>query len=102
MRIDHANSRWRAPRLMGAGGVALVLIVAAAVGSGGAGAAPGDADLALTKTDSPDPIVAGNNLTYTIKVENPGTLPATNVVVTDKLPSAVDFVSATGGVCQRS
>jgi uncharacterized repeat protein (TIGR01451 family) len=102
MRIDDANPRWRAPRLMGTAAVALLLIVLAAVGSGGVGAAPGDTDLALTKSDSPDPVVAGNNLTYTIRVENPGTLPATNVVVTDNLPSGVDFVSATGGTCQRT
>jgi uncharacterized repeat protein (TIGR01451 family) len=102
MRIDDANSRWRAPRLLGTGAVALVLIVVAAVGSGGAGAAPGDTDLALTKTDSPDPVAAGNNLTYTIRVQNPGTLPATEVQVTDNLPSGVDFVSATGGSCERT
>ena len=75
--------------------------MAGAVVSGGAGAAPGDTDLALTKTDSPDPVTAGNNLTYTIKVANPGTL-RHRVVVTDKLPAGVDFVSATGGVCERA
>jgi uncharacterized repeat protein (TIGR01451 family) len=46
-------------------------------------------------------VTAGDNLTYTIKVENPGTLPATETKVTDKLPGGVDFVSATGGICQR-
>jgi uncharacterized repeat protein (TIGR01451 family) len=102
MRIEDANSRWHAPRLLAIGSVALVAIVLAAVGSGGAGADPGDADLRLTKSDSPDPVVAGINLTYTIRVENPSTLPATNVVVTDNLPSGVDFVSATGGNCQRA
>jgi uncharacterized repeat protein (TIGR01451 family) len=102
MRIDDADSRWRAPRLLGTAAVALVLIVLAAVESGGAGAAPGDTNLALTKSDSPDPVTAGNNVTYTIKVDNPGALPATNVVVTDNLPSGVDFVSATGGACERT
>jgi uncharacterized repeat protein (TIGR01451 family) len=70
--------------------------------SGGAGAAPGDTDLALTNSDTPDPVTAGDNLTYTIKVENPGTLPATQVMVTDDLPEGIDFVSATGGLCERS
>jgi uncharacterized repeat protein (TIGR01451 family) len=102
MRIEDANSRWNAPRLLAIGAVALVMIVLGAVGSGGAGADPGDADLALTKSDSPDPVVAGNNLTYTIRVQNLSPLPATSVVVTDTLPSGVDFVSATGGNCQRS
>jgi uncharacterized repeat protein (TIGR01451 family) len=87
------------------GGSALLLatLTLALLGlSGGAGAAPGDADLALTKSDSPDPVTAGDNVTYTIKVENPGTLPGTGVTVTDRLPAGVDFVSATGGACQRA
>jgi uncharacterized repeat protein (TIGR01451 family) len=79
-----------------------VIVAALLASSGGAGAAPGDADLALTNLDSPDPVTAGDNLTYTIKVENPGTLPATQVTVTDDLPAGVDFVSATGGLCERS
>jgi uncharacterized repeat protein (TIGR01451 family) len=67
----------------------------------GASAAPGDADLALTKSDSPDPVAAGANLNYTVRVQNQGPLAATNVVVTDKLAASdFDFVSAsatTGG-----
>lgn len=103
MRNNHANSRWSAPRLAGISAMALGTLVLLMMGfTGGAGAAPGDADLALTKSDSPDPVVAGNNLTYTIRVENPGANPATNVVVTDTLPPGVDFVSATGGNCQRA
>ncbi len=103
MRVDHANSRWDAPRLFMLASLVLAsLVIALLTSSGGAKAAPGDTDLTLTKTDSPDPVVAGNNLTYTIKVNNPGTLPATQVKVTDKLPSGVDFVSTTGGACQRN
>src|SRR6476620_3962555 len=105
MRIDGAKRRWHAPRLLGVSALgfgALVLVML--VFSGGAGAAAGDADLALSKTDSPDPVVVGNNVTYTITVTNPAasTGPATNVVVTDNLPGDVDFVSATGGVCQHN
>ena len=100
MRNDHASTRWRGPRLLGVSTLALGALVALLLGfSGGAGAAPGDTDLSLTKTDSPDPVVSGNNLTYTITVQNLGTMPATNVVVTDTLPKDVDFVSATGGTC---
>jgi uncharacterized repeat protein (TIGR01451 family) len=102
MGLEHIDSRWGVPRLLAIAGTALTLIVVGAVLSGGAGAAPGDTDLALTKSDSPDPVTAGDNLTYTIKVENPGTLPATDVTVTDHLPGGVDFISATGGVCQRA
>jgi uncharacterized repeat protein (TIGR01451 family) len=61
------------------------------------------ADLAITKTDSPDPVLAGNNLTYTITVTNSGPDDATNVTVTDPLPGEVTFVSAvgTGWVCNE-
>jgi uncharacterized repeat protein (TIGR01451 family) len=51
-------------------------------------------DLALTKTDSPDPVTAGTNLTYTITVNNAGPSSAANVVVTDSLPAQVSFVSS--------
>jgi uncharacterized repeat protein (TIGR01451 family) len=78
------------------------LVLGLLAGTGGAGAAPGDTDLALTNSDSPDPVTAGDNLIYAIQVDNPGTLPATGVTVTDQLPSGVDFVSATGGVCERT
>jgi uncharacterized repeat protein (TIGR01451 family) len=101
MRMEQIDSHWGVPRLLAVAGTALTLIVVGAVVSGGAGAAPGDADLALTKSDSPDPVTAGDNLIYTIKVQNPGTLPATDVTVTDDLPGGVDFVSSTGGICQR-
>jgi uncharacterized repeat protein (TIGR01451 family) len=53
------------------------------------------ADLAVTKTDSPDPVVVGNNVTYTVTVANNGPSPATTVVLTDNLPGTATFVSAT-------
>jgi uncharacterized repeat protein (TIGR01451 family) len=65
----------------------------------------GTADLAITKTDSPDPVIAGNNLTYTVTVTNNGPDTATSVIVTDDLPAETTFVScsSTGvGVCGGS
>ena len=55
------------------------------------------ADLAITKTDSPDPVVAGNDVTYTLTVTNLGPSDATGVAVTDTLPGSgsITFVSAT-------
>jgi uncharacterized repeat protein (TIGR01451 family) len=53
------------------------------------------ADLSITKTDLPDPVVAGNNVTYTLTTTNLGPSDATGVVVTDTLPGSVTFVSAT-------
>jgi uncharacterized repeat protein (TIGR01451 family) len=55
----------------------------------------GDDDLHITKTDSPDPVITGNQLTYTINVSNGGPSDSTNVVVVDTLPpGTVSFVSA--------
>ena len=51
-------------------------------------------DLSICKTDSPDPVVVGSPLEYTITVFNDGPSAATNVTVTDELPADVTFVSA--------
>jgi uncharacterized repeat protein (TIGR01451 family) len=51
------------------------------------------ADLAITKTDSPDPVNAGSNLTYTVTVTNSGPDPAGNVAWNDTLPAGTTFAS---------
>jgi len=53
-----------------------------------------EADLVLVKSDSPDPVTVGNNLTYTITVTNNGPQVANDVVLTDTLPADVSFVSS--------
>jgi len=62
------------------------------------------ADLGVTKTDSPDPVAADEEVTYTITATNNGPDEATNVMVTDRLPtgSNVGFVTAvpSQGTCQ--
>ena len=50
-------------------------------------------------TDSPDPVAAGTQLTYTIAVFNGGANSADNVTVTSTLPSGVSFSSTIG--CQN-
>ena len=62
------------------------------------------ADLALTKSGSPNPVAAGSELTYTIRVSDIGPDPATNVVVSDDLPAEVQSNSATAssGSCKIS
>ena len=57
------------------------------------------ADLSVTKTDTPDPVVAGQNLTYTITVTNSGPSAAALVTLSDTLPADTTFVSlsAPGG-----
>lgn len=52
-------------------------------------------DLAIDKTDTPDPVVAGQQLTYTLLVTNHGPSEASGVTVTDTLPAGVTYVSAT-------
>ena len=54
------------------------------------------ADLVITKTDSVDPVIAGNNLTYTVTATNNGSIAAQDVVVTDTLPAGVTLVSTSG------
>jgi len=54
------------------------------------------ADLSISKSDSSDPIVAGNTLTYTVRVDNAGPNDAQNVVVTDALPAGVILFSTSG------
>jgi uncharacterized repeat protein (TIGR01451 family) len=59
----------------------------------GGGQCPG-ADMALGMTALPNPMIAGNNLTYSIVVTNLGPSIATNVIVTHLLPANVTLVSA--------
>jgi len=53
------------------------------------------ADLSVAKIDNPDPVVAGNPLTYVLSVNNAGPSAATGVQLTDNLPAGVTFVAAT-------
>ncbi|HEX8651658.1 MAG TPA: hypothetical protein VF708_12530 [Pyrinomonadaceae bacterium] len=63
-------------------------------------------DLVLDKTQSTatGTVHVNQNLTYTVRVKNRGTTPATNVVMTDMLPASMTFVSATPtqGSCTRA
>jgi uncharacterized repeat protein (TIGR01451 family) len=54
----------------------------------------GEANLGLTKIDALDPVTLGDNITYTLSIDNGGPDDAQNVVLTDNLPGSVIFVSA--------
>lgn len=60
------------------------------------------ADLSVTKTANADPVVVGNNLTYTITVTNNGSNNARGVTLTDTLPEGVKLVSASVNPNQQS
>ena len=53
------------------------------------------ADLSISKTDSPDPAVAGEQVTYTLTAHNAGPSSAPGTVVTDTLPGGITYESAT-------
>jgi len=55
------------------------------------------ADLKLTASAAPEPVTVGSNLVYSITVSNAGPSAATGVVVSNRVPVGVNFVSATGG-----
>jgi uncharacterized repeat protein (TIGR01451 family) len=52
------------------------------------------ANLAVVKTASPNPAISLASLTYRIIATNNGPSPATNVIVTDQLPTGPTFGSA--------
>ncbi|KAA3436100.1 T9SS type A sorting domain-containing protein [Rufibacter hautae] len=61
------------------------------------------ADVAVTNTTSPAPFGVGKEFTYTVTATNNGPLPATNVIVTDKLDaSLLQFISASDAAYNSS
>jgi uncharacterized repeat protein (TIGR01451 family) len=58
-------------------------------------------NLSLRAADSPDPVLAGSNVTYSIQITNNGAHVATGVRLVDTLPPGATFVSASAsqGVC---
>ena len=79
-----------------------------AVAAGMLALAPGTAfaataNLSVGKSDAPDPVTVGSELTYTVAVANAGPDAASGVVVEDKLPNKLDFVAAVPsiGSCER-
>ena len=67
------------------------------------GPTPPTADIAVT-TDSgtPNPVVAGANVTYALNVTNNGPSDSTGLSVSDYLPAGTTFVSATSGCTNSS
>ncbi|MDY7092528.1 MAG: hypothetical protein SX243_06085 [Acidobacteriota bacterium] len=55
-----------------------------------------ETDLAVTKTDDVDPPMPGQNVVYTIRVDNLGPSDSTGSTVTDNLPAGITLVATTG------
>ena len=65
----------------------------------------GQINVSLAAAATPDPVLAGGTLTYTLTVSNQGSEPAEDVVLTDHLPGSVSRVSTTtsqGGLASMS
>jgi uncharacterized repeat protein (TIGR01451 family) len=56
------------------------------------------ADMGVTKSDAPDPVAVGSNITYTLVATNHGPGQAPNAALSDVLPAGVTFVSAASTV----
>ena len=56
---------------------------------------PPQIDIVVGITDSPDPVLVGQNLTYTITVSNNSSVGTSFVPMSDNLPASVNFVSVT-------
>ena len=48
------------------------------------------ADLSITKVGDANPVLAGNDITYTIEITNAGPSDATNVTITDDIPVEIE------------
>jgi uncharacterized repeat protein (TIGR01451 family) len=61
-------------------------------------------DVALSVVDSPDVVILGDDLTYRFTVSNSGAAEASGVVLSNRLPSGVEFVSvsASQGTCMAA
>lgn len=56
-----------------------------------------DADLQMTLTDAPDPVLAGTNLTYTMRIDNNGPGTSYNLQAVLTMPAGTTHVGNSGG-----
>ncbi|MGH2986755.1 MAG: hypothetical protein ACRDLO_08730 [Solirubrobacterales bacterium] len=83
--------------------VAAIVAIAGMLGWTPTDALAATADLSVDKSDGPDPVTVGSELGYTVAVANAGPDSASGVLLEDKLPNRLDFVSAvpSQGSCER-
>jgi uncharacterized repeat protein (TIGR01451 family) len=80
-----------------------VVVAAGMLALAPASAFAATADLSVGKSDGPDPVTVGSELTYTLAVANAGPDAASGVVVEDKLSNKLDFVAVepSRGSCEH-
>ena len=85
------------------------VVLTAADGAGHSGSSTpftvyATADVGVTMTATPNPVMAGSNLTYGVTITNIGPDRAADVVLTDPVPANASFVSAfaSQGSCTQS
>jgi len=61
-----------------------------------------DSDLDIAKSDISDPVTAGGQVQWKIRVDNRGPSDAANVTITDNLPTGFTFVSLDNPACSHS
>jgi uncharacterized repeat protein (TIGR01451 family) len=81
----------------------LLLVITALLVSAAPASADPEADVLINMIDSPDPVNAGDALTYTIAVSNAGPGAAGDVEVEDQVPAGTTAVSAStsDGECDQ-
>jgi uncharacterized repeat protein (TIGR01451 family) len=84
--------------------VAVGFILLLVILSAGPAWAQAAAELTVDKTGSPNTVVEGEEITYTIEVSNTGDAAARAVVVEDRVPNGARFVSAEAGdgTCEQA
>ena len=62
------------------------------------------ADLSVAVSDEPDPVLVGEDMTYTVAVDNAGPMSAPGTTLTQTLPAGVTFAAAetTQGSCSHA
>jgi uncharacterized repeat protein (TIGR01451 family) len=58
--------------------------------------------LAIAKSDTPDPVVEGGMLDYSLVVHNGGTIALAGVTVTDTVPANTTYVNCGGAPCSQA
>ena len=58
----------------------------------------GTADLIIRKNDRKTTVLPGEAITYTIAITNVGSITASNIIITDVLPTTLTYISDTSGV----